>query len=75
MLSCFFDHPDLKSRCVSNAHVELTMRVLFSQGGLSLENSQSGYSWRVSELGKVISLINALLLDYHHSRRIVDSGG
>ena len=28
-------HPDLKIICVSNPHVELARRVLFSQGGLS----------------------------------------
>ena len=70
MLSCW----DLKTIFVSNLHVKIAMRVLFSQGGLSLENSQSGYSWRMSEMGRVISLINARPLDYH-SRLIVDSEG
>ena len=74
MFSCFFGHPDLKIICVSSPHVELAVQVLFSQGGLSLDNSRSGCSWRVSDLGRVISLINARPLDYH-SRLIIDSEG
>ena len=74
MLSCFFGHPDLKTIFVSNPHVKLAMRVLFSQRGLSLENSRSGYSWRVSKLGRVVSFMNTRPLDYH-SRLVVDFEG
>ena len=54
--------------------LELAMRVFFSQVGLSLENSQSDYSGRVSEMGRVTSLINARPVGYH-SRLIIDSEG
>ena len=43
-------------------------------GRIVPENSRSSYSWRVSDLGRVISLMKARPLDCH-SRPVVDSKG
>ena len=61
-----YAHSDSKTICVSNPHIELALEASIVLLGRAVsENSQSSYSWRVFELGRVISLMAARSLDYH----------
>ena len=66
MFYSIYVHPDLKTICVSNPHVACKASIVRLERVVS-ENSQSSYSWRVSKLGRVISLLNVRPHDFHSS--------
>ena len=61
-------HLDSKQFASSNLRVELALvaSVVLSERVVS-ENSPISYSWRVFELGRVVSLMTARLLEYHNN--------
>ena len=67
-------HPDLKTFCVLYPHEEIALEASIILSGRVASNSRSSCLWQVSELERVISLMNARPLDYC-SRLIVDSEG